>query len=563
MIMRNKLTISFLTAMTVCLSLQKAESCTNILVTPGASAQGASMISYSADSHQLYGALYFQPAADHAPGEMAKIHEWDSGKFLGEIPQVAHTYSVVGNMNEHQLLIGESTWGGLPQLEDTTGIMDYGSLIYVTLQRARTAREAIEIMTGLVEKHGYFSSGESFSIADPNEVWILEMIGKGTKMEGGRNINKGAVWVAMRLPDGTISGHANQARITRIPKDDPANCIYSADVIEFARKEGLYSGKDKDFSFSDIYNPLDFSGMRGCEARVWSVFRKVTDGMDRYTDYALGHNPSNRMPLWVTPREKLSVKDVADFMRDHYEGTPLDMTCDAGAGGHKLPYRWRPMTFEVDGTKYVNERAIATQQTGWWFVGECQAALPDPIGGVLWFGTDDAATSPLTPIYCCSTEVPESLRVGNGNMTTYSPTAMFWVTNRISNFAYLRYDLIAPDVRRAMDRFEDRCFAQQPSVEAEALELFQKDPTAATRFLTRYSVATAQQLFESWQTLDQYLLVKFIDGNVKKEISEGVFLDNGENAGIPAAPSQPGYSEQWKRTVAGDAGEKLKAIPVE
>ena len=540
-----------------------AEACTNILVTPGASRNGSSMVSYSADSHTLYGALYYRPEAFYPAGAIMNICEWDTGRYLGDISQAEHTYAVVGNMNEHQLLIGESTWGGLKELRDSTGIIDYGSLIYIALQRAKTAREAIEIMTGLVAEYGYASSGESFSIADPKEVWILELIGKGTKIEKGRNVNKGAVWVAIRLPDGAISGHANQARITKIAFGDPENCLYSPDVVQFARKQGLYSGSDEDFSFSDTYNPLDFSGMRGCEARVWSVFRKVADGMDKYTDYAMGHNKNNRMPLWVTPKEKLTLKEVADFMRDHYEGTPMDMTCDLGAGSHKLPYRWRPMEFEHEGEKYVNERAIATQQTGWWYVGECRASLPDPIGGVLWFGTDDAATSPLTPIYCGTKLIPECLRVGNGDMATYSPTSMFWITNRVTNFAYLRYDVVSADVRRAMDRFENACIAEQPAIDAEAARLYKEDPKLAGRYLTEYSVNTAQRLFDTWKKLDEYLLVKFIDGNIKKESSEGFFIDNGNNAGIPVSPLQPGYSEQWKRMVAEDAGETLKVMPVE
>lgn len=545
-----------------------ADACTNILVTKGASKSGSTMISYSADSHTLYGELYQWPAATYTPGAMLKVYEWDTGKFMGEIPQVEKTYSVVGNMNEHQLLIGESTWGGLAELRDTTGIVDYGSLIYITLQRAKTAREAIGVMTRLVEDYGYASGGESFSIADGNEVWLMEMIAKGTKMVKGQgadkgkmiNANKGAVWVAIRIPDGMISAHANHARITQIPFDDKENCLYSKDVVEFARQQGLYSGSDADFDFSKVYNPFDFSGMRGCEGRVWSVFNQVTDGMGKYEDHIQGKNPENRLPLWVKPKEKLTVKNVADFMRDHYEGTVLCMTNDLGAGPFDLPYRWRPMTFKVGENEYYNERAIATQQTGWWYVGESRSWLPDPIGGVLWFGVDDADSSPLTPIYCGSTEVPHVFASGNGHMTQYSPTSMFWLVNRVTNFAYSRYSHIHPDVERALNRWEQRCFEEQPAIDAAAMILYKQNPERAVEFLTDYSVNTAQKLFQVWSDLDQYLLVKYIDGNIKKEDSEGVFTDNGQGVHIPASPHFPGYSENWKKMVADDTGDHLKVV---
>lgn len=539
---------------------QSAWACTNVLVTRGASRTGSTMISYTADSHALYGALYYRPAGTYAPGTMMDVRDWDSGKLLGQIPQVEKTYLVVGNMNEHQLLIGESTWTGLAQLKDPDGIIDYGSLMYITLQRAKTAREAIAVMGELVKNYGYYSTGESISIADPNEVWVLEIISKGSKIVDGKNINKGAVWVARRLPDGVISAHANQARITTFPLNDPENCIYTPDIFDFAREAGLYKGKDKDFDFAKVFNPFDYSGMRGCEARVWSVFRKVTDGMDKYLDHVTGKNPENRLPLWVTPKEKVTLADVADFMRDHYQGTPLDMTCDLGTGGHKLPYRWRPMTFKVGDEEFTNERAIATQQTGWWYVGECRSWLPDPIGGVLWFGTDDTATSPLTPIYCSSTRVAPSLEQGNGHMTKYSTTSMFWIQNRVSNFAYSRYDMISKDVRRAMDRFEGRCFEEQPAIDAAAKILYEKNPSTAVAFLTDYSVNTAQRLFDTWVDLDQYLFVKYMDGNVKKESAEGVFIDNGNGRDIPVMPDFPGYSQEWKEMVKQSAGERLKVV---
>ena len=390
--MKRKRTAIFLLAAAL-LPLRQAEACTNILVSKGASRDGSTMVTYTADSHQLYGCLYFRPAAKYAPGTMMPVYEWDTGRYLGEIPQAAETYSVIGNMNEHQLVIAESTFGGRHELVDTIGLIDYGTLIYTTLQRARTAREAIAVMNDLVTKYGYCSEGESFSIADPNEVWHMEMVGKGVEMKDGANVNRGAVWVAVKVPDGYISMHANQARITQFPLDDPQNCLYSPDLIAFAKSKGLYKGPDKGFSFAEAFAPADFSALRACEARVWSTFNRVTRGaMEKYLDYAMGHNRSNRMPLFVKPVEKLSAKEVMWLMRDHYEDTPLDMRNDIGAGGHNLPYRWRPMTFTVDGQEYVNERAIATQQTGFWFVSQSRSWLPDAIGGLLWFGVDDSGT---------------------------------------------------------------------------------------------------------------------------------------------------------------------------
>lgn len=538
-----------------------ADACTNLIVTKGASKDGSVMVTYSADSHVLYGELYRTPAADYAPGAMLKIFDWDSGRYMGQIPQVAHTYSTIGNMNEHQLIITETTFGGLSQLRDKDAIMDYGSLIYVTLQRAKTAREAIDTLTSLANRYGYASSGESFTIADKNEAWILELIGKGSKIVGGENVNKGAVWVAVRIPDGYISAHANQARIRQFPLDDPENCIYSPDVISFAKSEKLYKGKDADFSFADVYNPLDFSGMRGCEARVWSAFNRFAGGMDEYVEYAMGHDTSKRMPLYVKPKAKISVKELADMMRDHYEDTPMDMRYDIGAGGHHLPYRWRPMTFTYDGVEYTNERAIATQQTGFWLLGQARSWLPDEVGGILWFGVDDAATSCLTPVYTSSYDVPECFREGNGNLITYSPTAAFWVFSRVANAAYLRYDLISKDIQKVADRRENQAIAEIPAIDKAALELLSVSPEAARRFLTNYSVDKAQAMFDEWVALDNYLLVKYIDGNVKKEGPDG-FLSNQFDATRAASPDQPGYSEKWKKAVAEDAGETLKVVPV-
>lgn len=565
--MVNKSILSFLIVLLISVvNTSKINGCTNVLVTKGASKDGSVLISYSADSHILFGELYYKRGQNFAPGAMLKIYEWDTGKYLGEIKQVPKTYSTVGNMNEHQVIIGETTYGGLSQLEDTTGIMDYGSLIYIALQRSKSAREAIKIMSNLVNEYGYYSSGESFSIADKNEVWIMEMIGKGTKIVNGKNINKGAVWVAMRIPDGYVSAHANHARITQFPKNDPEYCLYSPDVITFARESGLYNGTDEEFSFSDIYAPLDFGSMRGCEARVWSAFNIMGKGLigefpyEKYLDYAKGHNPANRMPLYVKPAEKVGVKEIANIMRDHYEGTELDMTKDAGAGGYELPYRWRPMTFSIDGNSYTNERAIATQQTGFWFVAQSRSWLPDEIGGIIWFGVDDASTSVLTPIYTSSLEVPICFAEGNGHMTQYSSTSAFWLFNRISNFAYLYYNRVQPIVRKNIDQFENESLELVAKNDKLALNELKKSSEHAKLAVSKFSLERASQMFSKFKNLEEYLLVKFIDGNIKKDDSNGKFLDNGNGKNIPPSPLQPGYSDSWKREVVNTSGDRLKVV---
>lgn len=566
------------------------EACTNILVTRGASADGSCMVSYAADSHQLFGELYYRPAADWEKGAMLNIYEWDTAKYLGQIPQVRHTYQTVGNMNEHQLIIAETTYGGRPELWDSTGVMDYGSLIYVALQRAKTAREAIEVIADLADTYGYYSSGESFSIADKDEVWVMDLIGKGMKMENGKNVRKGIVWVARRVPDGYICGHANQARISTFPLDDPENCMYSKDVISFAREMGYYDGPDEEFSFCDAYNPLNFSGMRGCEARVWSAFNILCDGkftyLDEdgtevtadaydYIDYAMGHDASKRFPLFVKPARKITMKNVADVMRDHYEGTPMDMTTDIGAGGNALPYRWRPMNFEYGGKTYVNERAIATQQTGFWFVGQSRGWLPDMIGGLLWFGTDDAATSYLTPIYTSIKSVPECFAEGNGSMLEYSPTSAFWICNRVANACYRMYNVMAPEVRAAIDRFEVAQMAAVPEVDAIAKTKYDKalaavkgksekkalesaDFSEVYRYLTDYSVNTAQGIFTEWVGLEVFLLLKYMDGNVKGQNPDGSFINNGFSERIPGSISNPGYTDKWKESVVKDHGAVIE-----
>lgn len=540
--------------------LTPSHACTNFIVTKGASSDGSIMVTYAADSHQLYGALYKHNAIRNGKG-MMNVTEWDTGKYLGQIPQVPFTYSTVGNMNEHSLIITETTYGGRSELYDPEGIMDYGSLIYITLQRAKTAREAIHIIADLANTYGYASSGESFSIADTEEAWIMELIGKGPD-------NKGIVWVARRIPDGYISAHANQARITTFPLDDKENCLYAPDVISFAREKGYFTGSDEEFSFCDAYAPADFGALRGCEARVWAFFRTFADGMEQYLPYAMGHeiDMQNRMPLWVKPTEKISPKQLFDAMRDHYEGTPMDMTTDLGAGGHSLPYRWRPMSFEVDGVTYTNERATATQQTGFWMVGQ---ARPGKVG-ILWFGVDDAATSCLTPIYCNITKAPDCLAENNGSsMLEIGDNSAFWVFNRVTNFAYMRYDMISADIRKVVDTWEESMLR---SIEAVDMQIADMSDKKMRKHLTHFSCTTAQNMVDCWNRLDKYLLIKYVDGNVKSEhkdvlsyviegnASAAHFVENGNGKQIPDKIQFPGYNEKWKRAVAEDNGEILKQV---
>ena len=549
------------------LAESRTDACTNVIITPGASADGSSMVSYAADSHTLYGELYFTPAGRFRPGAMLDIREWDTQRPLGSIAQAASTYQTVGNMNEHQLIIAETTWGGREGLSDPAGIMDYGSLIYVTLQRAKTAREAIETIVELANTYGYPSSGETFSIADTEEAWIMDLVGKGAD-------DKGIVWVARRIPDGYICAHANQARITTFPLDDPENCLYAPDVISFAREKGWFDGEDAEFSFRDAYNPLNFGGARGCEARAWSAFNILCDGTftyeengrevsrpaDDWLEFAMGYDLDGEMPLFVKPSRKITMKDVADVMRDHFEGTPMDMTQDIGAGGNGLPYRWRPMDFEWEGSVYTNERAIATQQTGFWFVAQSRGSLPDEVGALLWFGCDDAATSYLTPIYVSTSEVPECLRVGNGDMLHHSPTSQFWMCNRVANACYRMYDQMAPVARKAADDFELRQMNEAvPQTDAKAAALIAEGKVKkAKKLLTEYTVETAQQQFLAWTALEELLLVKFIDGNVKAQAEDGSFLHSEYSEGIPEGLAQPGYTDIWKEAVVKDNGEILK-----
>lgn len=556
-------------------------ACTNVIITKGASADSSCIVSYAADSHWLYGELYSSPAARHRRGERRQIIEWDSQRPTGTIPEVARTFKTVGNMNEHQLIIGETTWGGREEQIDTTGIMDYGSLIYITLQRARTAREAISTIVALANEFGYPSEGETFSIADTEEAWVMDLVGKGSPEAGApEGSHPGIVWVARRIPDGYVCAHANQCRITRFPWDDPENCLYAPDVADYARSKGWYSGPDSGFSFREAYCPLDFGTVRGCDGRVWSAFNILGAGTFEYEEdgqirklrsedflnYAMGYDIAGELPLFIRPCEPVTAKKVADIMRDHFEGTPMDMTRDAGAGGNACPYRWRPMEFEWQGSRYTNERAIATQQTGFWFVAQSRGWLPREAGALVWFGCDDAATSYLTPVYVCTEKIPECLRVGNGDLLHYSSTSQFWICNRVANACYKMYNHMAPVVRKAADDFENsQMSGGVPSVDARVKRILESRlpfrKFIARRILTRYTVRTAARQFDVWKALEELLLVKFIDGNVKAQGGDGSFLHSKWSEAIPEGLTQPGYTDEWKAAVAADPHSRVLLIP--
>lgn len=524
-----------------------AMACTGLIAGRNATVDGSVMITYSADSHSLYGSLTSTPAADWQPGDMRNIVEWDTGKPLGAIPQISHTYAVIGNMNEHALAITESTWGGRPELVDTLGLIDYGTLIQLGLERARTAREAIQVMTDLVAEYGYYSSGESFSIADKNEAWILELIGKGP----GR---KGAVWVAIRIPDDCIAGHANQARIHQFPLKDKENCLYSPDVISFAREMGYFDGKDKDFSFSSAYAPLDFGALRGCDARVWSFFNMHNSDMDKYLPYINGEG-GEVMPLYVRPDKKLTLRDMKDAMRDHFDGTPFDMHTDVGGGPFGSPYRYRPMYFEVDGKQYLNERAIATQQTGFTLVAQIRQNLPEAISGILWFGVDDANTAVFVPMYCSSTRVPECFSPENGDLYNFSWTSAFWVHNWVANMAYNRYNPMIADIRPVQERLEDQFEAEVLNIDQIALALYDNHRDAAIEILTEYSNEVAEYSTATWKSLGEFLMVKFLDGNVKSQNEDGSFVRN--EYGMPEKIQFPGYSPEYYEEIVRRTGDRL------
>ncbi len=559
-----------------------AKGCTNFMVTKGASATGATYVTYSADSHSLYGELYHFPAANYTAGTMMDIREWDTGKPLGKIKQVLHTYSVIGNMNENQVTIGETTYGGREELSDPNAIMDYGSLIYIALQRSKTAREAIKVITDLVAEYGYYSSGESFSIADANEVWILEMISKGgsTKVKDKKGVektvyNKGAVWVAMRIPEGYISGHANHARITNFPLENgktsissknmskiynpDITCIYAADVITFAKEKKFYKEYKNAFSFADSYAPMDFGALRACEGRVWAGFRKVWKDADNYFPYINGEDMVNRLPLYIKPDKKVTLDDVKGMMRDHYTGTPYDMTKDVGAGPYKCPYRWRPMTWEVDGKNYIHERAISTQQTGFSFVAEMRNWLPNHIGGINWFGFDDTYLTVYVPMYCGITEVPETFKVGNGSMTKFTWNSAFWVFNWVSNWTYTRWSEISPEVVKYQAELENEFNKQTKEIDAKAEALYKTNPKAAEELLTSFSRNVGDKTTDSWREFGQFLFVKYMDGNVKPHDGRQ-FKENGH--GQPEQPGHPAYPKDWYKRIVNEHGNTIQERPL-
>lgn len=538
-----------LTALLLAVAALRATACTNLIVGKNASVDGSVIVSYSADSYGMFGELCHYPAGKWDKGVMIDIYEWDTGKYLGQIEQARQTYNVIGNMNEFQLTIGETTFGGRHELRNSSGLIDYGSLIYLALQRARTAREAITVMTELVEEYGYYSSGESFTIADPNEVWVMEMIGKG---EGVR----GAVWVAVRIPDDCISGHANQARIHQFDMNDKDNCVYASDVISFAREKGYFDGLNKDFSFANAYCPLDFSGRRACEARVWSYFNMFTDNVGAtYLPYIQGTSDTP-MPLYVKPNRKISVEDIQQAMRDHYEGTTLDISQDFGAGMYHAPYRLTPLSFKVDDQDYFNERPISTQQSAFVFVAQMRSSLPDAIGGVLWFCTDDANTSVFTPVYCCTDRVPECYgHVDGADALTFSWRSAFWVFNWVANMTYLRYDLLLPDLRARQSQLETGFHQAQAGIEQAAAELLATDAQKAKDFLTNYTNMTAMQAVDTWRHLGELLIVKFNDGVVRPE-QNGVFKRN--DIGQPERVERKGYTDDYKRIYVRETGDRYK-----
>ena len=528
----------------LCSAWMAGVACTNFLVGKDASVDGSTMVSYAADSYALYGFLHHSPAADYAVGAVREVKDWDTGKPLCTIPQVAHTYNVVGNMNEHQLTIGETTWGGRAELETGEGI-DYGSLIYIALERCKTAREAIKCMTDLVAEYGYASSGETFSIADPNEVWLMELIGKG-------KVEKGAVWVATRVPDDCIAAHANQARFTTINFKDKENWMWSKDVVKFARKQGYYTGKkDEDFNFQEAYAPYDFSGLYVCEARVWSFFRKFSNDMDKYFDFASGKTfvetggkyAGERMPLYIKPNHKVTAQALKDCMRDQYEGTPLDITQGPDAGPWNSKLRYGSLGFKLDSVQYWFERPIATQQTAWSFVAQMRGYESAKAGGIFWFGVDDAASTVYVPMYSTITEVPECFKEGNGDMYNYSPTSAWWTYNIVANWAYTKYSAMMPDIKKVQAAWEDKFNAQVAVVDNAVAELNDEE---ATEWLTKYSIMQAEESTAAWKELGIYLFVKYLDGQQRKE-KDGQFLRNPY--GLPEGPNRVPYPPEFLQSI--------------
>ena len=546
----NKIFASALMAVAMLGSVSEAEACSNFIVGKKASVDGSVMCSYSADDYGMFQYLCHYPAAKHAKGEMRKIFDWDSNKYYGEIPEAAETYNVIGNINEWQVTIGETTYGGREEMVDSTGIMDYGSLIYVALQRSKTAREAIKVMTTLANTYGYNSEGETFTICDPNEAWIMEMMGKGAG-------SKGAVWVALRIPDDAICAHANQSRIGKFNMKDKKNVMYAKDVVSFARSKGWFKGKDADFSWKMAYAKPDFSGRRFCDARAWSMLNHFYD-MSPYLDWALGKNPDAQdMPLWVFPNKKVSVQDVENVMRDHYEGTPLSVAdgSDIGGGIWEMPYRPTPLMYKVDGKQYFNERPVSTQQSGFVFVSQMRSWLPREIGGVFWFANDDANMAAFTPVYCSMTERPECYNTPGADALHFSKKNAYWVCNMTSNMVYPRYSLMFPTLKEVRDSLDNSYFAAQAGVEKKAQELYAQNPQAAVKYLNDYSVEKAQQMLARWNQLFEFMVVKYNDMIIKPTDKNGTFKKTPY--GLGATPVRPGYPEKFAKQLVKQSGDKF------
>ena len=546
----NKIFASAMMAVAMMGCVSEAEACSNFIVGKKASVDGSVMCSYSADDYGMFQYLCHYPAAKHAKGEMRKIYDWDTNKYHGEIPEAAQTYSVIGNINEWQVTIGETTYGGREEMVDSTGIMDYGSLIYVALQRSKTAREAIKVMTTLANTYGYNSEGETFTICDPNEAWIMEMMGKGAG-------SKGAVWVALRIPDDAICAHANQSRIGKFNMKDKKNVMYAKDVVSFARSKGWFQGKDADFSWKMAYAKPDFSGRRFCDARAWSMLNHFYD-MTPYLDWALGKNPDAQdMPLWVVPNKKVSVKDVENVMRDHYEGTPLSVAdgSDIGGGIWEMPYRPTPLMYKVDGKQYFNERPVSTQQSGFVFVSQMRSWLPREIGGVFWFANDDANMAAFTPVYCSMTERPECYNTPGADALHFSKKNAYWVCNMTSNMVYPRYSLMFPTLKEVRDSLDNSYFAAQAGVEKKAQELYAQNPQAAVKYLNDYSVEKAQQMLARWNQLFEFMVVKYNDMIIKPTDKNGTFEKT--QYGLGARPVRPGYPEKYAKELVKQSGDKF------
>ena len=546
----NKIFASALMAVAMLGSVSEAEACSNFIVGKKASVDGSVMCSYSADDYGMFQYLCHYPAAKHAKGEMRKIFDWDSNKYHGEIPEAAETYNVIGNINEWQVTIGETTYGGREEMVDSTGIMDYGSLIYVALQRSKSAREAIKVMTTLANTYGYNSEGETFTICDPNEAWIMEMMGKGAG-------SKGAVWVALRIPDDAICAHANQSRIGKFNMKDKKNVMYAKDVVSFARSKGWFKGKDADFSWKMAYAKPDFSGRRFCDARAWAMLNHFYD-MSPYLDWALGKNPDAQdMPLWVVPNKKVSVKDVEAVMRDHYEGTPLSVAdgSDIGGGIWEMPYRPTPLMYKVDGKQYFNERPVSTQQSGFVFVSQMRSWLPREIGGVFWFANDDANMAAFTPVYCSMTERPECYNTPGVDAVHFSKKNAYWVCNMTSNMVYPRYSLMFPTLKEVRDSLDNSYFAAQAGAEKKAQELYAQNPQAAVKYLNDYSVEKAQQMLARWNQLFEFMVVKYNDMIIKPTDKNGTFKKTPY--GLGATPVRPGYPEKFAKQLVKQSGDKF------